>query len=508
MGQSNVVKLLLCIFVMLPSGQGAGKLEYNLGIMKFFNVSSPNTNASLDLCFNYPPKYFTVPTVESKPYVVKDLTEIDICNDTSRAAVSLSESKDTVFLMRYSSDCQLSDYADFVRNNGSGLILISTEFLTNITGNYSMDVFALIGNTTGNKILDYEAQGDLQVQFITAKDDTLFNPTVLILWGLAVVCVVIGSYTGPYREIPSTASEQQILDNNTGTTSASKSQVSMNVMVTLVLVVFITATLLLLYFFYKYLVYFFMAVFCFATARATYDLWLQVLKYFKVDSFMPRIRGYGLHQILLMLVCIAVPITWFFLRNTAAGWVLQDYLGVCFCIHLIQTLRMPNLKICTILLTLLFVYDIFFVFITPFFTSDGESVMVQVATGGGSGETLPLLLKVPSLDFNILSSCVGQRYSMLGFGDIIVPGFLVCFAHSFDILNGDTRRRPYFITASIGYGVGLAIAFVVLTISQTGQPALFYIVPSTLIPIYAVGLCKKQVKQLWSNPEPSAELPA
>lgn len=62
------------------------------------------------------------------------------------------------------------------------------------------------------------------------------------------------------------------------------------------------------------------------------------------------------------------------------AWVLQDILGISFCISLIKNIRLPNLKVCTILLLLLLIYDIFFVFITPLFSA-GKSVMVQVATG-------------------------------------------------------------------------------------------------------------------------------
>lgn len=50
----------------------------------------------------------------------------------------------------------------------------------------------------------------------------------------------------------------------------------------------------------------------------------------------------------------------------------------------------------TLFLVLFFLYDIFFVFVTPLLTADHDSVMVKVATGGGSsGETLPLVLLVP-----------------------------------------------------------------------------------------------------------------
>ena len=41
----------------------------------------------------------------------------------------------------------------------------------------------------------------------------------------------------------------------------------------------------------------------------------------------------------------------------------------------------------------------------------------QVAEGGGVGEAIPMLLKVPQLSYPQLGG-----YSMLGFGDVILPG--------------------------------------------------------------------------------------
>ena len=73
-------------------------------------------------------------------------------------------------------------------------------------------------------------------------------------------------------------------------------------------------------------------------------------------------------------------IVFFFFFFLSYAWVLQDILGIAFCISLIRNIRLPNLKVCTILLVLLLIYDIFFVFITPLFSA-GKSVMVEVATG-------------------------------------------------------------------------------------------------------------------------------
>lgn len=56
----------------------------------------------------------------------------------------------------------------------------------------------------------------------------------------------------------------------------------------------------------------------------------------------------------------------------------------------------------------------------------GESIMVKVATGGSSsgsssGEQIPMVFKVPRLGSSPMKVC-GLPYSLLGFGDIIVPG--------------------------------------------------------------------------------------
>jgi len=54
---------------------------------------------------------------------------------------------------------------------------------------------------------------------------------------------------------------------------------------------------------------------------------------------------------------------------------------------MLKTIRLPTFKACTLLLLVLFVYDVFFVFITPFLTKSGNSIMVEVATGPSDSAT-------------------------------------------------------------------------------------------------------------------------
>ena len=113
------------------------------------------------------------------------------------------------------------------------------------------------------------------------------------------------------------------------------------------------------------------------------------------------------------------------------------------------------IKNCLYLILLL----IQFLFIT---LKSGKSVMVEVATGGGASvsggtggsssvsddEQLPMVIRVPHLGYDPLSVC-WQRYSLLGFGDILVPGMLVGFCHGFDLATS-SRHKIYYVTTVIG----------------------------------------------------------
>ena len=57
----------------------------------------------------------------------------------------------------------------------------------------------------------------------------------------------------------------------------------------------------------------------------------------------------------------------------------------------------------------------------------GESVMVEVATAANLGEYVPVLLRVPYFSNSV------EGYSMLGLGDIFVPGLLLTFTRVFDV---------------------------------------------------------------------------
>lgn len=220
------------------------------------------------------------------------------------------------------------------------------------------------------------------------------------------------------------------------------------------------------------------------------------------------------------LAGFAVALWWYFVRNTASyAFVLQDVMGITLCILFLTLVRFPNIKVATVLLTLAFFYDIFFVFISPYFFG-GESVMVKVATGGQpvadpiycekypndkdckTREQLPMLLLLPRI-----SDYLGGD-TMLGLGDIILPGLLVAFTARYDRSLGTPLHKGYFHLMIWGYAVGLMMANMAVYLMQMGQPALLYLVPCTLGVLSAVAYRDGTLQQLWDGPPSLSNKPS
>lgn len=149
----------------------------------------------------------------------------------------------------------------------------------------------------------------------------------------------------------------------------------------------------------------------------------------------------------LFIVCIWV---------LTGHWLLMDAMGMGLCVAFIAFVRLPSLKVSTLLLTGLLLYDVFWVFFSSYIFS--TNVMVKVATrpaenpvsifskklnlGGVIRDppklNLPGKLVFPSYNNN-------QHFSMLGLGDIVMPGLLLCF-----VLRYDAYKKAQYTTAETG----------------------------------------------------------
>jgi len=209
-----------------------------------------------------------------------------------------------------------------------------------------------------------------------------------------------------------------------------------------------------------------------------------------------------------------LALAWFLTRFTWPwAFLLQDLFGCCLCALFLGVIRLPNLRVATTLLSLAFVYDVFFVFLSPLFFH--ESVMVKVATGnqptadpnlcekypsaaGCRTEELPMLLLLPRIqDFS-------GGFTMLGLGDIVLPGLLLSFGCRFDCTSKhclSVKRWPeHWLLLCAGYAAGLACANFAVALTNLGQPALLYLVPCTLGPLLLKAQREGTLKELWEGP--------
>jgi len=255
--------------------------------------------------------------------------------------------------------------------------------------------------------------------------------------------------------------------------------------------------LVVLYFFMRYLIYVIIFAFClggFNTLTQFGSTFLQwALPALRKEMSTPM----GLlaqADLLAGPPALATVISWFILRKSAYGWFLQDVIGAGFLCWLQRTLRLPNLKIASLFLSIMFCFDIFWVFISPLLFH-GHSVMVTVAKGGDTHETVPMLLRLPA---------IGDPFGndrMLGFGDIALPGLLISFLHRHDLLSRRTvcGGEGYFGPALVGYFIGLCVTIIALTLMQKGQPALLYLVPGTLGTTVLRALRRGELSALWDG---------
>ncbi|XP_042445960.1 signal peptide peptidase-like 4 isoform X2 [Zingiber officinale] len=170
--------------------------------------------------------------------------------------------------------------------------------------------------------------------------------------------------------------------------------------------------------------------------------------------------------------------------------------GIALIITVLQIVRVPNLKVGTVLLSCAFLYDIFWVFISKRWFH--ESVMIVVARGDRTAEDgVPMLLKMPRL-FDPWGG-----YSIIGFGDILLPGLIIAFSLRYDWAANKSLRAGYFLWCMVAYGSGLLITYIALNLMDGhGQPALLYIVPFTLGTFLFLGWKRGGLRNLWIQGDP------
>ena len=178
-----------------------------------------------------------------------------------------------------------------------------------------------------------------------------------------------------------------------------------------------------------------------------------------------------------------LPLPIFASLSNSLGWgITMASLGV---------LALESFTAASALLIGLFFYDAFFVF--------KSDVMLTVATQ----------IEAPAkFLFAAVREAGDERYpfSVLGLGDVVVPGAFVSLMREVDKDGLDEKPRrakadedaplSYFNLSLGAYAIGLCTTFVANYVTRSGQPALVYIVPSLLLTAAGAALYTGQFSQL------------
>ena len=107
---------------------------------------------------------------------------------------------------------------------------------------------------------------------------------------------------------------------------------------------------------------------------------------------------------------------------------------------------------------------------------------------------MPMLLTIPPL-----LHIPGHSYSLLGFGDVVIPGLLGVYTRTWDLQQQLSAFRSYFWPCLGAYGVGLLVTNLALYFESRGQPALLYLVPFCLGTVLVLAASRGSLKAMWSG---------
>ncbi|KAI7859643.1 signal peptide peptidase-domain-containing protein [Circinella umbellata] len=198
-----------------------------------------------------------------------------------------------------------------------------------------------------------------------------------------------------------------------------------------------------------------------------------------------------------MLLGASVLLTAYY--SMTKNWIASNIFGLSFSINAIQLLSLDSFKTGMILLSGLFFYDIFWVF--------GTEVMVSVAKNFDA----PIKVIWPRDIIGYLLDTGKSEYgfTMLGLGDIVIPGIFVALCLRFDRHmswerepKGEFRStkftKPYFTACAFAYILGLATTMFVMHVFHAAQPALLYLSPACILSVLITAAVRGELKDLFA----------
>jgi len=244
-----------------------------------------------------------------------------------------------------------------------------------------------------------------------------------------------------------------------------------------------------------------------ASVGPTKVMTIEFSKHVELKHFLPKFIGgdspwkmgidCNVADIIAFMGSVAFCVVYFQTKH----WTMNNVMGICFCLQGIERFSLGTYKIGAILLVGLFFYDIFWVF--------GTEVMVTVAKSLDG----PIKILFPR---TLVPGPTGKlEMSLLGLGDIVIPGFFLALLLRFDAHVAKVPcfptdlhvpfPKPYFHSALLGYVLGLATTLYVMIVFEAAQPALLYLVPACLGSSLLCAAVRGELKELFEYSEEEEE---
>ena len=227
----------------------------------------------------------------------------------------------------------------------------------------------------------------------------------------------------------------------------------------------------------------------------------------KIPYFNPEGAKINQLNVITFIIGLLVGCIYFMKKK----WILNNILGMAFSIFGIENLMLGEYKVGLILLSLLFFYDIFWVFYTPVMVSVAKNIEGPVKLMFPKlKEDIEKMRKEKGEDNEYAGKAYDPReYNMIGLGDIVIPGVYVALMLRFDIylykkakkdisqFGFTFKNMKYFIITFIFYNLGIIITLSSMYFFNHAQPALLYLVPCTLLSSTLLAFQQKDFKELW-----------
>jgi minor histocompatibility antigen H13 len=207
--------------------------------------------------------------------------------------------------------------------------------------------------------------------------------------------------------------------------------------------------------------------------NALLSVYLCVAAVFCCGGFL---KGIVRPNVLTGLLCVGLGASYIMTKH----WVINNILAVAIAVVAIENVQLGSFCTSAALLSGLFLYDIFWVF--------GTDVMVTVATNVDG----PIKLVFPQTLFGS-----HEKTSLLGLGDIVIPGFFIAQTYIFSKLSAKKRDARYFKVAMTAYFCSLVNTMVVMVVFKHAQPALLYIVPWLLVSTFLAAVANGELKTMY-----------